>query len=137
MSDVPGDFPKSRYLEAAEAAFAFLKTNNAAMTSDGKPNIVDDYCALAAATELYKATRNDSYRTAAETYARQLLDRLHTWKNYTDYWRADNAARPFFHPSDAGLPIISLLYYCPYAKQSTQQAIREAVKRSLQHELAI
>ena len=145
MSDVPGDFPKSRYLEAAEAAFAFLKTNNAAMTSDGKPNIVDDYCALAAATELYKATRNDSYRTAAETYARRLLDRLHTWKNYTDYWRADNAdssarpdnARPFFHPSDAGLPIISLLYYCPYAKQPTQQAIREAVKRSLEHELAI
>ncbi len=137
MTGVPGDFPNSRYLEAAEAAFAFLQTNNAAMTNDGKPNIVDDYCALAAATELYKATRNDSYRNAAETYAHRLLDRLHSWKNYTGYWRADNADRPFFHPSDAGLPLVSLLYYCPYATQATQTAIRAAVKRSLEHEFAI
>jgi peroxiredoxin len=137
MTGVPGDFPNTRYLQAAEAAFAFLQANNAAMTSDGKPNIVDDYCALTAATELYKATRNDSFRTAAETYARHLIDRLHSWNNYTDYWRADNADRPFFHPSDAGLPLVSLLYYCPYATQQTQTAIRAAVRRSLEHELAI
>jgi len=137
MTDVPGDFPNSRYLQAAEAAFAFLQANNAAMTNDGKPNIVDDYCALTAATELYKATRNDSYRNAAETYARHLIDRLHSWESYTDYWRADIADRPFFHPSDAGLPVVSLLYYCPYATRETQQAIRAAVKKSLEHELAI
>ena len=137
MTDVPGDFPNTRYLQAAEAAFAFLQANNAAMTNDGKPNIVDDYCALAAATELYKATRNDSYRNAAETYARHLIDRLHSWESYIDYWRADIADRPFFHPSDAGLPVVSLLYYCPYATRETQQAIRVAVKKSLEHELAI
>ncbi len=137
MTDVPGDFPNTRYLEAAEAAFAFLQTNNAGMTNDGKPNIVDDYCALAAATELYKATRNDSFRNAAETYALRLLDRLHSWNRYTDYWRADNADRPFFHPSDAGLPLVSLLYYCPYATKKTQTAIRAAVKRSLEYELTI
>ncbi|HUB61619.1 MAG TPA: redoxin family protein [Puia sp.] len=137
MTDVPGDFPNSRYLQAAEAAFAFLRANNAAMTNDGKPNIVDDYCALAAATELYKATRSDNYRNAAETYARDLIDRLHSWESYTDYWRADNGDRPFFHPADAGLPVVSLLYYCPYATRATRQAIRSAVKRSLEHELAI
>ncbi|HET6253660.1 MAG TPA: redoxin domain-containing protein [Puia sp.] len=134
---VPGDFPNARYLQAAEAAFAFLQANNAAMTNDGKPNIVDDYCALAAATELYKATRSDSYRNAAETYARRLLDRLHSWTNYTDYWRADDADRPFFHPADAGLPLVSLLYYCPYATETTRTAIRDAVRRSLEHEFAI
>jgi thiol-disulfide isomerase/thioredoxin len=137
MTGIPGDFPNSRYLEAAEAAFAFLQTNNAAMTNDGKPNILDDYSALAAATELYKATRDDSYRTAAETYAHQLLSRLSTWKNYSGYWRADNADRPFFHPSDAGLPLVSLLYYCPYATTATRTAIKTAARRSLQHELAI
>jgi peroxiredoxin len=137
MTGVPGDFPNTRYLQAAKAAFKFLQTNNAAMTNDGKPNIVDDYCALAAATELYKATRGDTYRDAAETYAHRLLGRLQSWKSYTDYWRADDADRPFFHPSDAGLPLVSLLYYCPYATQATQQAIRAAVKRSLEHELAI
>ncbi len=137
MTGVPGDFPNSRYLEAAEAAFAFLQTNNAGMTNDGKPNIVDDYCALAAATELYKATRNDSYRSAAEGYARRLLDRLHSGNNYSDYWRADSVDRPFFHPSDAGLPLVSLLYYCPYATDATRAAIKNAVRRSLEHELAI
>jgi peroxiredoxin len=137
MTGIPGDFSNTRYLRAAEDAFAFLRTNNAAMTNDGKPNIVDDYCALTAATELYKATRNDSYRAAAETYARQLLGRLSSWKNYSGYWRADNADRPFFHPSDAGLPLVSLLYYCPYATPATQTAIRATVKKSLEHELAI
>ncbi len=137
MSDITGDYPKSRYLEAAETAFHFLQANNAEMTNDGKPNIVDDYCALAAATELYKATRNDNYRTAAETYAHHLIDRLHSWKNYNGYWRADDGDRPFFHPSDAGLPLVSLLYYCPYATAATRGAIKEAARRSLQHELAI
>ena len=137
MTGIPGDYSNARYRQAAEDAFAFLEKNNAAMTNDGKPNIVDDYCALTAATELYKATRNDSYRAAAETYARQLLSRLSSWKNYSGYWRADNADRPFFHPSDAGLPLVSLLYYCPYATAATRAAIKTAVRRSLEHELAI
>ncbi|HTR31575.1 MAG TPA: redoxin domain-containing protein [Puia sp.] len=137
LSDVPGDYSNKRYLQAAEAAFKFLQSNNSAMTNDGKPNIVDDYCALAAATELYKATRDDNYRDAAETYARHLIDRLHSWGSYTDYWRADSVDRPFFHPADAGLPLVSLLYYCPYATTATRALIRSAVRRSLDHELAI
>jgi len=137
MTDVPGDFSNARYLQAAEDAFAFLDKNNAAMTNDGKENIVDDYCALTAATELYKATRNDIYRTAAEARAQKLINRLTSLGNETDYWRADDADRPFFHPSDAGLPLVSLLYYCPYATTATQSAIKSAALRSLRHELAI
>ena len=137
MTDVPGDFSNARYLQAAEEAFAFLDKNNAAMTNDGKENIVDDYCALSAATELYKATRNDIYRTAAEARAQKLISRLTSSGNETDYWRADDGDRPFFHPSDAGLPLVSLLYYCPYATTKTQAAIKVAVVRSLRHELAI
>lgn len=137
MTGVSGDFPGSRYLQAAEEAFDFLEKNNASMTNDGKPNIVDDYCALAAANELYKATRGDNYRNAAEAYAQKLLARLTSWKKYTDYWRAGNADRPFFHPSDAGLPVVSLLYYCPYATPATRIAIKAAIRRSLEHELTI
>ena len=137
MTEVPGDFSTARYLQAAEDAFAFLDKENPAMTNDGKENILDDYCALSAATELYKATRNDTYRAAAEKRATQLLNRLVSWKGYTDYWRADNADRPFFHPSDAGLPLVSLLYYYPYATGTTQSAIKAAVRGSLSHELAI
>ena len=137
MTGIPGEFSNARYLEAAETAFAFLDSNNASMTNDGKENIVDDYCALAAATELYKATRADKYRTAAEKRAGHLTRRLASWDRYTDYWRADSADRPFFHPSDAGLPVVSLLYYFPYATSATQAAIKTAVHRSLEHELAI
>ncbi len=137
MTEIPGEFSNARYLQAAEDAFAFLDKENPSMTNDGKENIVDDYCALAAATELYKATRSDKYRDAAEKRANQLVKRLTSWDKYSDYWRADNADRPFFHPSDAGLPIVSLLYYCPYATAATQTAIKTAVHRSLEHELAI
>jgi thiol-disulfide isomerase/thioredoxin len=137
MTDVPGDFSTARYLQAAEDAFAFLDKHNAEMTNDGKENIVDDYCALTAAAELYKATRNDVYRTAAEARAQKLINRLISSGNETDYFRADDADRPFFHPSDAGLPLVSLLYYCPYATTATQSAIKSAVLRSLRHELAI
>jgi peroxiredoxin len=137
MTEIPGDFSNARYLQAAEDAFAFLEKENAKMTNDGKENIVDDYCALAAATELYKATRNDIYRTAAEKRAASLLSRLTSWQNYTNYWRADNNDRPFFHPSDAGLPLVTLLYYYPYATKATQQTIKSAAHRSLEHELAI
>ena len=34
---------------------------------------------------------------------------------FHDYWRADDGKRPYFHPSDAGLPIISLLEYIQIA----------------------
>jgi peroxiredoxin len=137
MTGIPGEFSNARYLQAAEDAFAFLDKENAAMTNDGKENIVDDYCALAAATELYKATRSDKYRDAAEKRARQLLSRLSSWNKYTGYWRADNGDRPFFHPSDAGLPLVTLLYYYPYATSETQKTIKSAARRSLEHELAI
>ncbi len=136
-SDQTGDFNSDQYKKAAENAFAFLEKENAAMTNDGKENIVDDYCVLSAATELYKATQNNSYKQAADKRAQQLLNRLSTWKNYKDYWRADDQDRPFFHPSDAGLPLVSLAYYYPLASPEMQRKIKQAIKRSMQYELAV
>ncbi|HTI10942.1 MAG TPA: redoxin family protein [Puia sp.] len=137
MTGISGDYTTAEYLQAAENAFAFLEKENLRLTNDGKENIVDDYCALSAATELYKATRNESYRAAAEKRAGHLLDRLVSWKGFSDYWRADETDRPFFHPSDAGLPLTTLLYYYPYATGATQEKIKTITRRSLQHELAI
>ena len=59
-----GEFKNAAYRKAAEDGFAYLEKNNARMTNDGKDNIVDDYCALAAATELYRATKKEAYKTA-------------------------------------------------------------------------
>ncbi|HTI94572.1 MAG TPA: redoxin domain-containing protein [Puia sp.] len=134
---ISGDYPTADYLKAAEEAFAFLERENPAMTNDGKENILDDYCALSAATELLKATRNPIYQQAAQRRANNLLNRFASWKTYKGYWRADDADRPFFHPSDAGLPLVSLVYYYPYASEGTRSAIKLAVRRSLEYELKI
>ncbi len=135
--DQTGDFSPADYRKAAENAFAFLEKENIAMTNDGQENIVDDYCALTAATELYKATQNDTYRKAADKRAQNLLNRLTSWKTYRDFWRADDQDRPFFHPSDAGLPVTSLMYYYPLASAERQKAIKEAIKRSMTFELDV
>ncbi|GAB3886650.1 glycoside hydrolase family 9 protein [Spirosoma agri] len=135
--DMTGDYGPADYLNAAERAFAFLENENEAMINDGHENIVDDYCALSAATELYKATKKEVYKLAADKRAKQLLSRLATWKKYTDYWRADDNDRPFFHPSDAGLPLVSLVYYYPLASAETQKTIKAVIKRSMDYELAV
>src|SRR5277367_6125592 len=106
-----GELSRVQYLKTAEEAFAFLNEHNRELLNDGVENILDDYCALLAATELYRATQSDKYRAAADRRANQLMARLVTVDKYRDYWRADDATRPFFHPSDAGLPVVSLIEY--------------------------
>ncbi|HVM75721.1 MAG TPA: glycoside hydrolase family 9 protein [Candidatus Saccharimonadales bacterium] len=132
-----GEYSSADYLKAAEEAWDFLEKNNLKLVNDGKENIVDDYCALAAATELYRATKKDMYKAAADKRAASLLSRLITDGSYTNYWRADDAKRPFFHASDAGLPVVSLLYYAQIASPEMQQRVRDAVKKSLTFQLAI
>jgi Glycosyl hydrolase family 9/Cellulase N-terminal ig-like domain len=132
-----GDFPRSAYLRAAEEAFQFLNTHNAELLNDGKENILDDYCALMAATELYRATHLEGYRMAADRRAAHLMARLITTGSHHDYWRADDGARPFFHPSDAGMPVVSLLEYAEIATPSSRNKVRAAVERSLRSELNV
>ncbi|WDF55655.1 glycoside hydrolase family 9 protein [Mucilaginibacter sp. KACC 22063] len=134
---VSGDYSNADYLKAAENAFAFLEKQNPAIDYDGKENILDDYCALTAATELYKVTHKAVYKTAADKRTMNLLKRLSSWKSYKNYWRADDKDRPFFHPSDAGLPVVSLLYYYRYASADLQKSIKSAVKSSMEYELSI
>jgi hypothetical protein len=134
--NVSGDYSSAAYLSAAEDAFAFLEKENPQMDYDGKENILDDYCALSAATELFRATHKDVYQQAAEKRAASLVNRLSSWNDYKNYWRADDKDRPFFHASDAGLPVVSLLYYYPLASSQMQVKIKEAVKASMKFELA-
>ena len=131
-----GDFPRARYLQAAEQAFAFLSAHNRELLNDHTPNILDDYCALMAATELYRATHSEQYRKAADERAAHLMDRLVNYRQFHNYWRANNGHRPFFHPSDAGLPVVSLLEYGEIAGPAQQAAVKTAVKKSLEFELA-
>jgi hypothetical protein len=132
-----GEFTRAEYLKAAEEAFQFLDAHNRELLNDGVENILDDYCALLAATELYNATHNEAYRSASDQRAAKLMARLTTSGNWRNYWRADDGTRPFFHPVDAGLPVISLLEYFKIAAPATQPKVLEAVERSLRFELAV
>lgn len=135
--DATGDFASADYLRAARDAFAFLQKDNLAYTNDGKENIVDDYCVLLAATELFKTTRAAEYKAEADRRAALLVARLTGARGQTDYWRADDEDRPFFHPSDAGLPVVALIAYGEIAEPDARAKAIEATRRSLAHELAI
>ncbi len=135
--EVSGDFDNIDYLKAAEDAFHFLEKHNAELTNDGKENIVDDYCALMAATELYKATNKSQYKIAADRRAKSLNNRLTKNDDAHYYWRADDKTRPFFHAADAGLPIVALLKYVEIADETNKKGILESVKKVLQSELTL
>lgn len=132
-----GDFVSVDYLAAAEGAFAFLEKNNLSFAGDGKENIVDDYCALTAATELYKATHRPAYKAAADRRAARLIARLVTRGPYANYWRADDGERPFFHPADAGMPVVSLLAYLDVADPAARDIVLEAVRKAMTFELGV
>jgi Glycosyl hydrolase family 9/Cellulase N-terminal ig-like domain len=132
-----GDISRAAYLRAAESGFQFLAEHNRELLNDGKENILDDYCALMAATELYRATKLLKYHAAADTRAAHLMERLTAIAGYQDAWRADDGSRTFFHPSDAGLPVVSLLEYAEIGPATMRQRVYVTVKRSLRFELGI
>ncbi|HEV3513081.1 MAG TPA: glycoside hydrolase family 9 protein [Candidatus Sulfotelmatobacter sp.] len=134
---VSGDFSSADYLKAAEDSFDFLERENLKLTNDGKENIVDDYCGLAAATELYRATHQPKYKEAADRRAKSLMARQISADGYQNYWRADGKERPFFHASDGGFPVVSLLYYAEIADPGARREVLATVKKSLQFEFAI
>jgi hypothetical protein len=129
-----GNFSSRQYLEGAERAFAHLQINNTKYDDDGKENIIDDYCALMAATELWIATDKSVYRDAARARAKNLNARM----TPAGYFLANDANRPFWHASDAGLPIIAL---ARYLDKETDASLRKAalatVRQSLDYELRV
>ena len=134
---INGEISRADYLKTAEDAFTFLELHNVELVSDGKENILDDYCALMAATYLYRADHRAEYLAAADKRAGSLMSRLTTTGNHPGSWRANETSRPFFHPSDAGLPVVSLIEYAAIASPSQKKIVREAIVRSLRFELSI
>lgn len=132
-----GDFTRADYLRTAEDAFDFLDAHNAELLPDGKESIIDDYCALMAATELYRASHKPEYLAAADKRATSLMSRLASEGKYHDYWRQGAGPRPYFNPSDAGLPVISLLEYRTIASPGARARVLDAVKKSLDFELSV
>ena len=114
-----GEFTSEQYLEAAKKAYAHLSEKQGigkacAYCDDGKENIIDDYTALLAATELFAATGDSPYLDDAKARATHLEGRL---SNDGYFWSDDAKTRPFWHASDAGLPLIALARFAEAAAE--------------------
>jgi hypothetical protein len=134
-----GDYPPARYLAAAEKGFAHLESKNLAYDDDHQENIIDDYAALLAASELYAATHKGGYLDSARKRAGSLVKRLHKDERYSGFWRADGAGqRPYFHAAEAGLPVVALLRYAALEPEGPRrQTAIETIGKSLTFELGI
>jgi hypothetical protein len=129
-----GEFSWQQYLASAERAFAHLQANNTKYDDDGKENIIDDYCALMAATELWMATNKTVYRDAARKRARNLTGRM----SAAGYFIANDSNRPFWHASDAGLPVIALAHYLDKEDdKSSREAALATIKKALDYNLRV
>ncbi|HTD39082.1 MAG TPA: glycoside hydrolase family 9 protein [Mucilaginibacter sp.] len=129
-----GEYTSQQYLDGAKRAFAHLLINNTKYDDDGKENIIDDYCALMAATELWIATNEPLYRDEARKRAANLSKRM----SPDGYFIANDANRPFWHGADAGLPIVAL---SRYLKKESDPALRsealQTIKKALDYNLKI
>ena len=54
-----GEFSAEQYLVSAEKAYWHLVEFNPSYCDDGQENIIDEYCALIAAVELYKSCADE------------------------------------------------------------------------------
>ena len=126
-----GEFSRERYLESAVSGFDHLEKHNIEYLDNGQENIIDHYCALMAAVELYKSTDEAVYLEAARSRAAH-LGRLYNSEG--GYWLVEeNSERPYFHAAEAGLPVIAIIeYYGIETDESSSAAaarlIRTAVK---------
>lgn len=117
-----GTFTADQYLADAERAFAHLQVHNWRYADDGKENIIDDYTALLAATELFESTGKAIYLDAARVRAASLGAR------WTDkgWFRSDDSGRPFYHGAEAGLPVLALVGYAAIEKDADRVAAAKA-----------
>lgn len=134
----PGDYTREEYLEAAIAAFNYLLLNNEKHTNDGKWNLVDEYCALEAAVELYKTTREYDYLRKAEDFAERIEAKYVPLDDQMGYLSVDGTKRPFFHAADAGMPVVNLLNYAAaeFDPERKSKAVRLAEKL-MRHQLSV
>lgn len=113
------EYSQHEYIQSAKSAWAYLKQNNERYTNDGVWNLVDEYCALVAATELYITTEEYEYLCDARHYAKCIAAR--TVEQKPGMCRLEVVpGLPYYHASDEGLPIISLLHYAEIEPNPTR-----------------
>jgi hypothetical protein len=121
-----GDSLPAQYLAGAQRAWSVLIQNGTLWDDDHKQNLIDDYCALLANVELYKATGTAMYKDSAAGRAASILHR----QQPAGWFAIDDSVRPYYHPVDEGLPMVALLEYLDIAPES-QATVSASIKAAL------
>ncbi len=126
---VVGAFTSAQYLAGAKLGFDHLSAKNGRWADDGRENLIDHYCALLAAVELFQATGIQRYADSAAVRADSIVSR----QQDAGWFISDNGTRPFFHGVDEGLPLVALWAYLEIDPSSARSdAVRASLAKSVQ-----
>lgn len=136
---VHGEYDQQKYRNAAENGYWHLKEHNTQYLNDGEENIIDEYCALLASVELFKATKETRYLEESRLWAQRLVARQMSDEQMQHFWSANqDGSRPYFHAAEAGLPVIALCEYLAIEDDSVQtESVKRIVNRACEFEIKI
>ncbi|EIK4808687.1 glycoside hydrolase family 9 protein [Vibrio parahaemolyticus] len=136
---VHGEYDQQKYRNAAENGYWHLKEHNTQYLNDGEENIIDEYCALLASVELFKATKETRYLEESRLWAQRLVARQMSDEQIQHFWSANqDGSRPYFHAAEAGLPGIALCEYLAIEDDSVQtESVKRVVNRACEFEIKI
>ncbi|TOL95615.1 glycoside hydrolase family 9 protein [Vibrio parahaemolyticus] len=136
---VHGEYDQQKYRNAAENGYWHLKEHNTQYLNDGEENIIDEYCALLASVELFKATKETRYLEESRLWAQRLVARQMSDEQIQHFWSANqDGSRPYFHAAEAGLPGIALCEYLAIEDDSVQtESVKYIVNRACEFEIKI
>ncbi|EHR6736157.1 glycoside hydrolase family 9 protein [Vibrio parahaemolyticus] len=136
---VHGEYDQQKYRNAAENGYWHLKEHNTQYLNDGEENIIDEYCALLASVELFKATKETRYLEESRLWAQRLVARQMSDEQIQHFWSANqDGSRPYFHAAEAGLPVIALCEYLAIEDGSVQtESVKRIVNRACEFEIKI
>ncbi|MGR5537476.1 glycoside hydrolase family 9 protein [Vibrio campbellii] len=137
--DVHGEFDQQKYRNAAENGYWHLKEHNTQYLNDGEENIIDEYCALLAAVELFKTTKEARYLEESRVWAKRLSARQTSDENIQHFWSANqDGSRPYFHAAEAGLPVIALCEYLTIEDDSERTTVaKQIITQACEFEVSI
>ncbi|HHC6643691.1 TPA: glycoside hydrolase family 9 protein [Vibrio parahaemolyticus] len=136
---VHGEYDQQKYRNAAENGYWHLKEHNTQYLNDGEENIIDEYCALLASVELFKATKETRYLEESRLWAQRLVARQMSDEQIQHFWSANqDGSRPYFHAAEAGLPVIALCEYLAIEEDAVQtESVKRIVNRACEFEIKI
>ncbi|WP_346338037.1 glycoside hydrolase family 9 protein [Vibrio parahaemolyticus] len=136
---VHGEYDQQKYRNAAENGYWHLKEHNTQYLNDGEENIIDEYCALLASVELFKATKETRYLEESRLWAQHLVARQMSDEQIQHFWSANqDGSRPYFHAAEAGLPVIALCEYLAIEDDAVQtESVKRIINRACEFEIKI